>query len=86
MRIWAKFRSLFRKSKLNAEMAEEMRLHLEMQVERYRAAGMSLDGARFAAQREFGNIGVIQQQVREARPGIWWEQFGKGIWDSRSAR
>ncbi len=82
MRIWSKFRFLFRKSKLDAEMAEEMRLHLEMQAERNRAAGLSDDEARFTAQREFGNVGVIQQQARERRGWVWLEQ---GLQDLRFA-
>ena len=44
MKLLRKLRPLFRKDKLEAEMAEEMRLHLEMQAERNRAAGMDFGG------------------------------------------
>jgi len=50
-------------------MAEEMRLHLELQAERNRRAGMGADEARAAAHRAFGNLGAIQQRAREARGG-----------------
>lgn len=35
-----KLRTLLRRRKLDAEMGEEMRLHVERQAERNRAAGM----------------------------------------------
>jgi predicted permease len=79
MKLRHRLRTLFFKSKFDAEMAEEMRHHLEEQAERHVEAGMSPAEARFAAQREFGNVGAIQQQAREVRPGIWWEQFGKDL-------
>ena len=60
-------------------MAEEMRLHLEWEVERKRAAGMSADAARDAALREFGNMGVIQQRAREARGWIALECFWQDV-------
>ena len=52
-----------------------MRLHLELQAERNRAAGLDVSEAGYAAQRQFGNLGVIQQQAREGRRGVWLEQF-----------
>lgn len=50
-------------------MAEEMRLHVELQTERNRAAGMPPDEARYAALRQFGNVASVQQRAREARGG-----------------
>ena len=40
----------FRRRNLEAEMAEEMRQHLELQTRRYRAAGMSADEAMLLAE------------------------------------
>ena len=65
-----KLRALFRKDKLDADMAEEMRLHVELQTERNVAAGMNSDEARFAALRQFGNVAGIQEQARAARGWI----------------
>lgn len=74
MSLRRRLRTLFRRRQLDADMAQEMRLHLEMQAERNRAAGMSEDEAHYAAHREFGNVGVIQQQAREGRGWVWLEQ------------
>jgi putative ABC transport system permease protein len=68
MKLTNKLRTLLRKGKLEAEMAEEMRLHLELQTERNIAGDMMPAEAHQAALRQFGNIGVIQQQAREQRP------------------
>ena len=52
MSFLRKLRALFRKDKLDAEMAEEMRAHLELQTRENLARGMSPEEARFAAQRQ----------------------------------
>jgi predicted permease len=67
-------RSLFRKERLDTEMAEEMRAHLELQAERNVAAGMSPDEARYAARRQFGGMEQIKEQARDQRSWIWLEQ------------
>jgi predicted permease len=64
----------FRRSRLDAEMAAEMRHHVELQTELNRRAGLSSEEARYAALRQFGNVAVIQEQVRAARSWIWLEQ------------
>ena len=70
-----KLRSLFRKGKLETEMAEELRHHVELQAELNRKAGMDPDEARYAALRQFGNVAAIQERAREARGWRWLEDF-----------
>ncbi len=41
MKFWSSLSGLFGRRKLEAEMAEEMRLHLEILEERNRASGMN---------------------------------------------
>ncbi|HYC72738.1 MAG TPA: ADOP family duplicated permease [Opitutaceae bacterium] len=65
---------LFRRRKLEAEMAEEMRHHLEEQARRNAARGMPPAEAEHAARRQFGNVARIQQQAREGRAWFWLEQ------------
>ena len=59
MKLWKKLTAPLRRRELDAEMAEEMRLHLEMQAERNRAEGMSREEASYAAQRQFGNVASV---------------------------
>ncbi len=75
MKLLRKFRSLFRSDHLNADMAEEMRHHVELQTELNRKAGMTPEEARYAAQRQFGNVAVIQEQAREVRGWRWADDF-----------
>jgi predicted permease len=77
MSIAHKIRSLFRKEKIDAEMSEEMRHHVELQTELNLKAGMSRENARYAALRQFGNVASIQEKAREARSWVWLEQFGQ---------
>jgi predicted permease len=79
MNPFRKIGSLFRKRKLDADMAEEMRLHLEMLEERKRAAGMSDEDARYAARREFGGVEQIKEQCREQRSWVWLEQAWRDL-------
>ena len=58
-------------------MAEEMRLHLELQTELNIKAGMAPAEARYTAQRQFGNVASIQEKAREQRGWVWLEQWGK---------
>jgi len=79
MKLLRKFQNLFRRQRLEAEMAEEMRAHLELQAERLKDSGMTAEEARFAAQRQFGNLPSIQERAREGRGGVWLEQCWQDV-------
>jgi hypothetical protein len=49
-----RLRFLFRRGRFDRDLEEEMRLHLEMQAEANREAGMDAEEARYAAQRRQG--------------------------------
>jgi hypothetical protein len=59
--------ALFRKEKLDAEMAEEMRHHFDAQKRWNLTGGMPLDDARCVAQREFCDLGVMREAARGMR-------------------
>jgi len=61
------------------EMREEMEAHLTRAAERLVARGMSPDDARIAARREFGNVGVIQDESRDARGGQVLEDAAQDV-------
>lgn len=79
MKLLRRLRALFRMDKLDAEMAEEMRQHVELQAERNRKAGLDTEEARYAAERQFGNVASVQERVREARPWASFEHFGRDL-------
>ena len=49
-----RLRALFQKQKLDTQMDDEMRSHIEMQTQENIEAGMKPEEARYAAQRQFG--------------------------------
>ncbi len=68
-------RSLFSKRKLDAEMDEEMRSHVELRTQANIEAGMDPEEARRAASKEFGWRESIKEECRDARGFRWLEQF-----------
>ena len=58
---------MFQKEKLDHELDDEIKSHLEMQVEDNVRRGMSLEEARYAAQRSFGGVDQIKESYRDRR-------------------
>lgn len=79
MTLFQKLRALFGRKKLDADMAEEMRGHLERRTQANLAAGMSPDEARYAAQRQFGGVEQLREIAREQRTFTWIEQLRQDV-------
>jgi putative ABC transport system permease protein len=73
--IQSRLRALFQKRKLDAEMDEEMRSHIEMRAQSNMEAGMKPEEARFAALRQFGWTESIKEECREQRGVRWLEDL-----------
>jgi predicted permease len=73
MKLLRRLQSLFRPTKLDAEMAEEMRAHLELQAAANEQQGMAADEAHYAASRAFGGVEQIKERAREQRGWTWLE-------------
>ncbi|HKM55515.1 MAG TPA: ABC transporter permease [Isosphaeraceae bacterium] len=58
---------LFKKHRLDEEVDEELRAHLEMLAEENVRKGMSPDEARYAARREFGGVEQTKEAYRDRR-------------------
>ena len=65
------YRSVFQKEKLDSEMDEEMRSHIELRTRQNIAAGMSPVQAGYAARRQFGWAESIKETCRDER-GVGW--------------
>ncbi len=74
-RLFRPLRALFGKGKLEQDMAEEMRFHLEQRAADQQADGLPAEEARYAAQRKFGNVASLQEQAREGRGWHWLENY-----------
>jgi len=62
-----RLRSLFRRGQVEAELDEELRYHLERQIEVNTAAGMSVEEARYAALRAMHGLDQRKEECRDMR-------------------
>ena len=62
-----RLRSLFRKIRVEKELTEELRFHLEKLIEEKVGEGMSPEEARYAALRELGGVEQIKEECRDMR-------------------
>lgn len=67
--IAALWRALFRPGRIDADLADEMRFHVERETEANVARGMSPAEARRAARLLFGSMDDAREQSRDERPG-----------------
>src|ERR1700704_3678238 len=56
---------LFSRRRMYGALSEEIREHLEEKTEALVAGGMSRQEATYAARREFGNVGLAEENSRE---------------------
>jgi predicted permease len=70
-RTW--LRAAFLRRRIERDMQDEMAAHLAQAAERFRARGLSAGESLRAAQREFGNLAILQEHARDARGARWIE-------------
>jgi predicted permease len=70
-----RLRSLFRKSRVEQELSDELRFHLEKLIEEKVAKGMTPEEARYAALREIGGVEQIKEECRDMRRVNYIENF-----------
>ena len=70
-----RLRSLFRRSRLDAELDEELRDHIDRQIEDNMGRGMAANEARLAALRTFGNPVSLHEQTRDT-----WNWSSLELW------
>jgi predicted permease len=71
-------RGLWR-TRFDAEMAEEMRAHLELEAEARAARGVGPTEARRDAALAFGHVESLKESVRDRRAGQWLAQTAQDI-------
>ena len=74
--LLARIGAPFRRQKLEADLAEEIRSHLEMEEQENLNSGMPPDEAHYAALRRFGNVTSVQDTCRE----LWGWTFVESVW------
>src|SRR5215831_10246548 len=62
-----RLRSLFRRRQVEQELDEELRYHIERQIEENIAKGMTEEEARYAALRAMGGVEQRKEECRDMR-------------------
>ena len=68
-------RDLFRRRRLEVELVEELRAHLEMQEASNRAAGVPADETGPGARWQFGTMERLKEECRDEWSFVWLEQL-----------
>ncbi|MGB6745046.1 MAG: ABC transporter permease [Terracidiphilus sp.] len=83
MRLFTQLRMrigmLFERRKAAAQLDDELRFHLDRQIEENLAAGMSASEARYAALRSFGNPTLLRDQTRATWSWSWLESLLRDV-------
>jgi putative ABC transport system permease protein len=79
MGLWQELLYVIRKSdrrRAERELDEEIRAHIEIEVEQNIESGMTEQEARYAAQRTFGNVSLAKEDSRT----IWGLRYLEVLW------
>ena len=71
--------ALFREERLERDLDEEVRSHLEMLTEENLRKGMSPEEARYAARRGFGGVEQVKESYRDQRGLPFLETFFQDV-------
>ena len=77
MSLLARLRSMLRRNRLDQDLDEELRSHLEMRAADNLAAGMPPEQARYEAQKRFGNTTLLKQDAREVDIVRWLDEAAR---------
>lgn len=70
-----RLRSVFRRNRVEQELAEELQFHLDHKIEEGLAAGLSPQEARYRAMRAMGGLEQRKEEMREMRRVHWLTDF-----------
>jgi predicted permease len=74
-----RIRSLLHRDQVERELENELRFHLDLEIEEARARGLSPEEARLAALRNIGGIAQIQEECRDMRGTNFIESLGQDV-------
>ena len=76
MSFFKRLRSFLRREKLDAELDDELRFHLDQRTQDFIDEGMTPREARYAARRAFGNVGSLKEETRDS----WGFRLLETLW------
>src|SRR5215470_15447497 len=76
---WLSWLPWYRRQARDADLARELRDHLDLEADERRAAGLSPEQAAYAAHRALGNTLMIEEDVRAAWGLQWFETLVQDV-------
>ncbi|HKV62011.1 MAG TPA: ABC transporter permease [Candidatus Acidoferrum sp.] len=77
MSLIARLRGMFRRNRLDQDLDEELRSHLEMRAADNLASGMPSEQARYDAQKRFGNTTLLKEDTRKVDIIGWLDEAAR---------
>ena len=77
--LWRRLRMLFHRRQFQAELEEEMRLHLELRAQEHAENGLGAEAARRTAYRRFGNPTLIGEKSYMTWGWGWLESLVQDV-------
>jgi predicted permease len=77
--LLSRIATLFRSRKLDADLDEELRAHIDLAIEENRRRGMNEPQARTAALRSFGGLTQMRETYRVQRGLPWLEEAARDL-------
>src|SRR5713101_9957638 len=74
-----RLRMLVHQRQFDADLEEEMQLHLELRQQEHVESGMTADSARAAARRRFGNVAALREKSHMAWGWEWFENLVQDV-------
>src|SRR5215468_31562 len=78
-RLKTALQALLRRSRVERELDEELRYHIEQQTEQNIRLGMNPEEARYAARKAFGGVEQAKERSRDARGVSWIEDLWQDL-------
>jgi len=77
--VLVRLRALVRRDAVEADFDEELRYHLDREIERNLARGLSPEEARRAARRGFGDLYAVKDEARETWQWRWVDELAQDL-------
>ncbi len=74
-----RFRAVFRRRRVERELEEELRFHLEQEARKLEASGLAPDEAMRRARLSFGGVERIKDDTRDVSGVSWLETFSNDV-------
>ncbi len=74
-----RLRALFTRAQMEQELDDELKFHLEKEIEKNIARGMNPEDARYQALRSFGGVEQVKEQSRDTRNTRFISDFSQDL-------